>query len=270
MNCQQTRELLPAYLDYEVSTSERRLIQAHLAGCEACQRDLALLSQTRSLVSQSLSHRAAQAAPSPQAWSRLQARLADEAQRPSSRLMTWYKRSAPFALHAQSKSHGTPTMKIKFALSALALLLVMVAAVACIPTVRTTVRTQVNKFFYHDPSVPQPQPGYLSEFDDFPIVDNVWMNNGHFLCFTPSDVTSGATLPEGDAITVNSQPGKLNTNLSGVYTGAVFQDGQPSITISYTKANKLTWIDGGKKYEILSDLPVDELLKVAAKLAPSK
>ena len=66
MNCAQIKEFLPAYLDNEVNPSERRLIQAHLAGCNACQRDLALLSQTRNLVSQSLNIRAADAAPSPQ------------------------------------------------------------------------------------------------------------------------------------------------------------------------------------------------------------
>ena len=82
MNCREVQERLVAYLDGEVAPSERELIQAHLAGCEVCRKELAALSATRSRVSRFLQMKAAQAAPSPQAWSRLQARLAEEA-RPS-------------------------------------------------------------------------------------------------------------------------------------------------------------------------------------------
>jgi len=75
MKCQEVNELLVAYLDGEVTPSERTLIQAHLAGCDACQEELAVLSALQSRVSQFLQIRVAQAAPSPQAWSRLQERL---------------------------------------------------------------------------------------------------------------------------------------------------------------------------------------------------
>ncbi|MBC7262227.1 MAG: zf-HC2 domain-containing protein, partial [Chloroflexi bacterium] len=83
MKCQQVHELLIAYSDDEVTPSERRLIQAHLAECDACREELAALSALQSHVSQALHIRAAQAAPSPQAWSRLQARIAGEARSPS-------------------------------------------------------------------------------------------------------------------------------------------------------------------------------------------
>ena len=76
MKCQEVNELLVVYSDDEVGPSERTLIQAHLAGCDLCQKKLAALSATQGCVSRSLRVRAAQAAPSPQAWSRLQARLA--------------------------------------------------------------------------------------------------------------------------------------------------------------------------------------------------
>ncbi len=63
MKCQEVNKLLVAYLDGEVTPSERTLIQAHLAGCDFCQKELAALSVTQSRVSQSLQVRAAQAAP---------------------------------------------------------------------------------------------------------------------------------------------------------------------------------------------------------------
>ena len=91
MKCREVNELLVAYLDNEVTPSERTLIQAHLAECDFCRKKLAALSATQGRVSQSLQMRAAQAAPSPQAWNRLHARLAGEA-RPSS---SWVQRLAP-------------------------------------------------------------------------------------------------------------------------------------------------------------------------------
>jgi len=63
MNCREVQEQLVAYLDGGVTPSERTLIQAHLAGCDFCQGELAALSVTQSHVSRFLQMRAAQAAP---------------------------------------------------------------------------------------------------------------------------------------------------------------------------------------------------------------
>jgi len=38
MKCHQVSALLVAYLDGEVTPSERILIEAHLAGCDTCRR----------------------------------------------------------------------------------------------------------------------------------------------------------------------------------------------------------------------------------------
>jgi hypothetical protein len=130
MNCRQTKELFPAYLDNEINPSERRLIQAHLAGCNACQRELALLSRTRNLVSQSLNIRAAQTAPSPQALSRLQARLADEALRPHLRLIARFRRSAPFAFRTRPKLFSGGVSMNKRNILAAGFAILVIAAVA--------------------------------------------------------------------------------------------------------------------------------------------
>lgn len=294
MNCQQTTELLPAYLDNEINPSERRLIQAHLAGCDACQRDLALLSRTRNRVSQSLNLRAAQAAPTPQALSRLQARLADEALPPHLRLIAWFKRSAPFAFRTQPISQGRLTMKTKFAFSALAVMLAFAATVAFVPSVRaqvakllgiTTAQSQIDPSF--------PLPGYLSEFKSGPSAGSVqagvgesgktvdiYQDGERFLIFTRSDAPDGGLLPAGEAASVNGQPAVLNTGLTGEYhpdapeaADQVDQNGQPANlgpTINYTNANKLTWINGDTIYEMLSNLSIEELLKVAAELTSAK
>lgn len=134
MKCQEVSELLVAYLDGEVTPSERTLIQAHLAGCDACQEELAVLSALQSRVSQFLQIRAAQAAPSPQAWSRLQARLAGEARPPS-----WLQRLAPGVGRINQIFEGGLTVKKGFVLAAIAALVIGISTVGFVPSVRAQV-----------------------------------------------------------------------------------------------------------------------------------
>jgi hypothetical protein len=48
----QVAELLSAYIDGEVTAAERELVEAHLASCDVCGRDLATLRQTVALLGQ--------------------------------------------------------------------------------------------------------------------------------------------------------------------------------------------------------------------------
>lgn len=79
MKCREVKNLLVAYLDSEVTPSERILIKAHLAKCAFCRKELTALSTMQNRIRQSLQDNAAQATLSPQAWNRLQTRLAREA-----------------------------------------------------------------------------------------------------------------------------------------------------------------------------------------------
>ncbi len=127
MNCEQVQSLLPAYLDGEVSPSERALIRAHLSKCTVCQQELDLLSTARSRVRSTLQRRAAQAAPSREAWSRLEARLSKmqvsflpEAAQPSSKFMAWFARKAPRGSRAPNQLFGGVTMQKRWIFSGLA------------------------------------------------------------------------------------------------------------------------------------------------------
>ncbi len=139
MKCQEVNELLVVYLDDEVTPSERTLIQAHLAGCDFCQKKLAALSATQDRVSRSLQVRAAQAAPSPQAWSRLRARLAGEARPSSSWLPTWLQRLSPHIGHISQILTGGLTMKKGLALATLAALIFAISTIIFVPPVRAQV-----------------------------------------------------------------------------------------------------------------------------------
>src|SRR5215207_6383807 len=74
MSCGEVQSLLLAYLDGEVTASEGALIRAHLSSCTVCQQEFDLLSTARRRVRSTLQRRALQAAPSRDAWSRIEAR----------------------------------------------------------------------------------------------------------------------------------------------------------------------------------------------------
>lgn len=136
MRCGEVGELLVAYLDGELTPSERTLAETHLAECRTCQEDLAELSALRRRVGHSLRIRAAQSGPSTQAWSHLQARLAGEA-RP---LPRWLPAKAErlasgIRRFAGSIGEGGATMKLKrFALSGV-VVVVLVAGVFALTNV---------------------------------------------------------------------------------------------------------------------------------------
>ena len=75
MNCKAIVGLLVAYMDKEVTPEEQEQIQAHLAACPRCREELMALTATRDELRQALRLKAAEVAPSPQAWARLQQRL---------------------------------------------------------------------------------------------------------------------------------------------------------------------------------------------------
>ena len=92
MNCAEVQQSLVSYLEKEVTPGEQALVQQHLAECSVCERELAALAATRSSATQALHSLAAEATPSPQAWDRLQARLAEEVRSSPPDLAVWLRR----------------------------------------------------------------------------------------------------------------------------------------------------------------------------------
>jgi hypothetical protein len=120
MNCEQAKQscgqvqaLLVAYLDGEVTPSERTMVQAHLSDCTVCQQELTLLSTARSRVRSVLQRRAVDAIPSQEAWNRLETKLM-EADQLSSKKEAWFSRKAPNENRASNpykKFGGVPMNK---------------------------------------------------------------------------------------------------------------------------------------------------------------
>ncbi len=86
MRCDEVQNALAAYLDKEMSPAGLQAIRQHLSCCPACQAELAGLEAARRGAKTWLLQAAADAAPSPQAWENLQARLLEEMHPPAARL----------------------------------------------------------------------------------------------------------------------------------------------------------------------------------------
>ena len=189
-------------------------------------------------------------------------------------------------------------MKTKIVFSVLAGILLIGATAAFIPPVRAQIVHLFTVVVSGPVDITDPNlPGYLPEFNSGPIsgsgsaqavdvnapqagtFETIYQKGDKFLVFTQGgDVTS---LPDGQPATVNGQAGILTTGLTGQYrqdlpdtTGAVDQNNQPvtlqPITIDYTDASQLTWVAGNTRYQLLSNLPVEEMLKIASELVPAK
>ena len=219
---------------------------------------------------------------------------------------SWFQRLAPGVGRINQIFEGGLTMKKGFALAAIAALVLALSVVAFVPSVRAQVREAFATWFgYVLPGgddvatgtrVPIPdmdftplQPTYLpAEFVRFAEVKPdsvrlVYRGDDRFVDVTQSKAPADRTLPAGREVTINGQPAVLVTGLEGTFE---FGPGIPEgvtvqvistppaeplphpISIAYTDGKRLTWYVGDVEVEMLSNLSEEEMLKIAASLAP--
>ncbi len=290
MKCQEVNKLLVAYLDNEVTPSEWTLIQAHLAGCDTCQQELATLSALQSRVSQFLQVKAAQAAPSPQAWSRLQARLAPRE--------PWPQRLALAVGRIRQAFQPREEMALRRSVLALVVALVIITGtMAFVPPIRAQVGKMIGQWFRFE--VPggrliirmlSPgmnftplQPTYLPVHlvctledegkDKMGVFQQVYAGKDWFVYIIQTRFSADRSLPDGQEVSVNGQPGILNIGLQGKleFTPRFeFKDKESgcSDVYIYTDGKQLTWYVGDIKVVMLSNLSDEEMLKIAQSMMP--
>ena len=174
MKCQEVNELLVALTDDEVTPSERTLIQAHLVGCEFCQKNQVALLATQDRVSRSLQARAAQATPAPQAWSRLQARLAEETRPALAWPPTWLQRLSPDRGRIRPILSGDLTRTKRLALVTLVALIVVMSVMVFVPPVRAQVVDTIQHIVLGTHSWAK-QVIFQSKGESQPIPADVWI-----------------------------------------------------------------------------------------------
>jgi hypothetical protein len=286
MNCREVLPQIYAYLDNEVSPSEKKLIQAHLATCQSCQQELEARNHLQNALSQQLKARAAQAAPSPQAWLLVQASLP----------ATLSKEPAPKKV---SLSSSWPTLSffgnLTFRKVGLAILIVL-ALVVAIPTVWAKVESWTGTWFgfsspdgenfsaiggftaftpYHATYLPKGFKnsgiGTATGWPDYEALELTYdRKGGQFFTLLESKGGEAQGLPSGEGVYIGESPGVFIPAFATSLDELVSK--KPGLSIvtdfDYSQTNLLTWFSGEVRIEIYSNLTKAEMVKIAESLAP--
>ena len=128
----------------------------------------------------------------------------------------------------------------------------------------------------------------VSTSGELKSIEFAYYNSEQFVSITQTKAPAGKALPTGKDLAVNDQPAVLVTGLEGDFEygfripeNAVVKtygtlDTPPAEpvphhgTIAYTDGKRLTWYAGDVKVEMLSNLPEEEMLKIAESLVPAE
>lgn len=99
--------------------------------------------------------------------------------------------------------------------------------------------------------------------------------DGQWMQVTQGPAPADKALPAGQEVTIGGQKGVLITGLSGTLElGPALpknvQEAPPTESFAYQNARRLVWYVGNTRVEILSSLPVEEMLKVAESFRPAE
>jgi hypothetical protein len=286
MNCREVLPRMNAYLDEEVSPSEKKLIQAHLAACQSCQHELESLNQLQNTLRQHLQARAAQAAPSPQAWSLVQAALpANLSKKPTPR-----KVRQPFSRPILPFFRNLTIQKVGIAV------LILLAFVVAIPTVSAKVEAWVGTWFsfsspdgenfsaiggftaftpYHATYLPKgfknSGMGTATGWPDYEALELTYdRKGGQFFTLLESKGGEAQGLPTGEDVSVGESPAVFIPSFATSVAELVSKKPDLSIVteFDYSQTNLLTWFIGEVRIEIYSNLSKSEMVKIGESLTP--
>jgi hypothetical protein len=286
MNCHEVTNQLTAYLDDELSPSERKLVQAHLAICKSCQQELDHLG----LVQQDLSHHlqasASIVAPSPQAWSILKASLPKSP--PVQSALERIIRSISFPGRISMGGLSLQRSAI--------ILIILISGIFIAPPVWARIEPIIINWFsfsspngesdaaiggftaftpYHATYLPegfqQSLLGSTTSVD--PEIESVEIGydfQEQFIILSQSKGAGVTQLPSGEPSNVS---GYVAIFIPSFATSVQeMQDKRPDVPIvtdySYETTNLLTWFVGDVKIEMFSNLTLEDMLSVAESLKP--
>ena len=102
MKCRETNKLFTAYLDNEVTARKRENMQAHLASCPDCRREMETLSVTKAKLRRAFKMVTDEANPSDAAWAQLREQVLNEKEKEMVRVLpareTWWERMGRVSL----------------------------------------------------------------------------------------------------------------------------------------------------------------------------
>ncbi|MDI6824094.1 MAG: zf-HC2 domain-containing protein [Bacillota bacterium] len=278
MNCHEVTTHLVAYLDGELSQSEKQVIRDHLRGCRRCQDQVTELLEVRRLVTRSLARRAAHVSAPTGAWEHLRDRLrprqphglCDRLQH-RLRLPRWWPVLA--ALLLATSAVGTLQLSAPAALRNLGQVVGAWWDGARQPGFadRGMQSMTILKPAYLPPSRGTVLSGMVSE-DSARSVSQTYLAPDWFVQIRQISPTTDWRLPAGRTVRVLGQQAVLvsggKVKLARLVMPEGFHPGTPlfSPEVTYSEAKQLVFVLHGTRVEILSDLPEEELLRVASSL----
>ncbi|MBN1430011.1 MAG: zf-HC2 domain-containing protein [Anaerolineae bacterium] len=297
MKCVEVQQLLVAYLSGEVNESEAALIRFHLEHCADCSANLAALSGVRDRLGTHLNARLSQAHVPEHAWKRISAKIGEmnmNENQPSMR-RAGSLRAAAIALLALIAVMGIILAAVPPARAAVEGLILtlfegetdsglpVIAASEFQPLYPAGVPDRILCSASFGITSPEPTETYLelrffNELEFAVLYENLEMAND--------------PLPDGEPLDVNGHPAVLFRDLSGTVAlmsgqpqegrtptqgggggGGGCQGSEPIVPperLDYTGALRLVWTQDGMRFDLLSNLPYEELLALAASLEPAQ
>jgi hypothetical protein len=285
MNCKEVQELTPAYLDGETSPSEKRLVQAHLATCENCQKEVEVVDGMREGLRQHFQTTAAAVMPSAASWSNLEAVLPTKPP----------KRSSASLLGSSNPIAGWFSgLKLSTQRAAIIALIVVLLVFAAPPVLARLEPIFTNWFSFSSPDgenftaiggfdafVPY-HAAYVPEGFESSLLGTLTgqgiesieigydEREGGFFTLVQSMGKSVTALPEGETASVGTNRAIIIRSFATSATE--MQAARPEISIvsnyDYSEVNYLAWFLGEIKIEVFSNLSLAEMIKVAESLEP--
>ena len=270
MDCREVRRLLLDYLEGELGASEAEMVRAHLEVCPVCRREADALWVAREKLVRGLKALGEGATPPAGAWERLRRRLEREP--------------------AGVPSRSSRLRSLKGAAVAVFIsLLLAIVTVAAVPSFRARVGEALRVWFRLErrefaieifgtrPEFTPLQPAYLPPglsgaggTMSTPKGLLVFFGdpNGKWLLVEEGAVTAPAEPVEGRRVRLGDKEVTILVT-SGSTTIPVFDRRPVELRrLTYENATMLVCEVGDVRVKLLSNLPEEELLKVAASLRP--
>jgi hypothetical protein len=266
---------LLAYLNAEVGPSQKQLIRSHIADCQRCQKEIDKLSRLENQLQQVLHTQAAKASPGESAWQNLKVKL-------------------PVVASPHHHTIGGIQMKKLVPAAFLAAIFLAISLLFAVPGARAQFEEILTHWLWAE--LPDKSGTVSWGAEDWPFTpytigyfpdgfrskgvtsgviespDNLSLtltfDNGqdHYIKIVSSQGPDFTELPEGDPFLVNGQPAILVRGLEAesIILGEV--DGIEKYALH--EHFELTWFVESVQVEIFSNLPLDEILRIAKSARP--
>lgn len=285
MNCKEVQAQILSYIHGEVTPSERRLIAAHLSGCPRCTAEVENMESVESQLRRHIQQRALRVAAPVSGWQALQVRLDQEIAPEPGRADDVLRR-----LFSRLALSGWRL--------AAAVFLLLLAVFALTPSVRAQVQAQIRQvigdwFHFSSPDgQSQAEIGGFSAFTPYhatylpegfrlsgmggssaPDIETITLSYNSQQSFIELAQSAGSELPplpQGKSLPLNGSPAVFVAGFAS--SAAELQAKRPWIAVvveyDYSHTNLLAWELGELRVEMFSNLPEEEMVRIAGSLAP--